>query len=131
MGVKNKLIEKIKSKIPKISKYLIYIMFILLSFSVYRNVSKIGSIYKKIAEKEANVKQMEEDNKALEKKVEEVTSNDYIEKQIRDKLGLAKEGEIVLVLPEPEVLKKFAPKIAEEEETLPDPNWKKWIKLFF
>ena len=106
-------------------------MFLLLSLSVYRNVSKIGSIYKKIADKEADVRKLEEENQNLEKKVEEVTSDDYIEKQIRDKLGLAKEGEIVLVLPEPEVLKKFAPKIEEEEEILPDPNWKKWIKLFF
>ena len=106
-------------------------MFLLLSLSVYRNVLKIGSIYKKIADKEADVRKLEEENQNLEKKVEEVTSDDYIEKQIRDKLGLAKEGEIVLVLPEPEVLKKFAPKIEEEEEILPDPNWKKWIKLFF
>ena len=131
MGVKDKLIEKIKNKIPQISKYLIYIMFILLSVSIYRNVSKIGSIYKIIAEKEVDVEKLEEENKELEKKVEEVTSDDYIEKQIRDKLGLVKEGEIVLVLPEPEVLRKYAPKIEEEEETLPDPNWKKWMKLFF
>ena len=130
MGIKDKLVSKFKTKIPKVSKYLIYIMFLLLSLSVYRNISKIGSIYKKIEDKEADVRKLEEENQNLERKVEEVTSDDYIEKQIRDKLGLAKEGEIVLVLPEPEVLKKFAPKIEEEEEILPDPNWKKWIKLF-
>ena len=43
---------------------------------------------------------------------------------------MAKEGEIVVILPDPETVRKFAPSIYTEEEPLPDPNWKKWLKLF-
>ena len=33
-------------------------------------------------------------------------SDEFIEKQLRDKLGLAKKGEIILILPDEETLKK-------------------------
>ena len=66
----------------------------------------------------------------LEEKLKEAESEFSIEKQIRDKLGLAKEGEIVLVLPPPDVLRKLAPADRIEEESLPDPIWKKWARLF-
>ena len=43
---------------------------------------------------------------------------------------MAKEGEIVVILPDEHILRKLAPDREIEEEVLPDPNWKKWMKLF-
>jgi cell division protein FtsB len=131
MKPNQKFADKFRSKTIKLSKYLIYVLLILLVISVYKNISKINQIYKRIAEKEEDVKKLEEANKDLEEKVQESSNPDYIEKQIRDKLGLAKEGEIVVVLPPPEVLRKYAPVVEREEENLPDPNWKKWLHLFY
>ena len=62
--------------------------------------------------------------------MEKVQSDIYIEKQMRDKLGLAKEEEVVIIMPDEEILRKLAPTYPEEEQTLPDPNWKKWAQLF-
>jgi hypothetical protein len=70
-------------------------------------------------------------NAELGKRLAEVKSQDYIEKQLRDKLGLAKPGEIVVVMPDADTLRKLAPKPVEEEAVLPDPTWKKWLRLFF
>ena len=67
----------------------------------------------------------------MEQRLAEVKGEEYIEKQLRDNLGLAKEGEIVVVLPDEEILRKIAPSVPEEEDILPDPTWKKWLKLFF
>ena len=131
MKPNQKFADKFRSKTIKLSKYLIYVLLILLAISVYKNISKIKQIYKRITEKEEDVRKLEESNKNLERKVEESSSPDYIEKQIRDKLGLAKEGEVVVVLPAPEVLRKYAPQVEREEENLPDPNWKKWLHLFY
>jgi hypothetical protein len=83
-----------------------------------------------IEEAQEQVDKLKEENQRLEEKIKEVRNIEFVEKQLRDKLGLAKEGEIVIVLPEDEVLRKLAPKIEEEEEVLPDPNWKKWMQLF-
>ena len=41
-----------------------------------------------------------------------------------------KDGETIVVLPEEETLRKMAPRFEREEEVLPDPTWKKWVKLF-
>ena len=64
-------------------------------------------------------------NEELKVKLQEAQSREFIEKIARDKLGLAKEGETVVILPpsEPEVTKSAEEKII--------PNWQKWWKLFF
>lgn len=79
---------------------------------------------------EENLEKVAQENRDLETKLKEVKDDVYIEKQLRDKLGYAKEGEIVVVLPDEAILRKLAPPERREEETLPDPNWKKWMKVF-
>lgn len=74
---------------------------------------------------------LEDENKELQRQLENVKTERYSEKEARDKLNLAKEGEIVLVLPDDDVLRKLSPRRKEEQEhLLPDPNWKKWLSLF-
>ena len=103
----------------KYSKYLGLLLLIGLSTSLVRSYQKAAKT-KALVERE-------------KKKIEELKSQNekFIEKQLRDRLGLAKAGEIILVLPDAETLKKLAPKVGEEVETLPDPPWKKWVDLFF
>lgn len=67
----------------------------------------------------------------LEKQLSETESSQFVDKQLRDKLGFAKEGEVVIVLPEQNELKKLAPPKIIEEEYVPQANWEKWKKLFF
>lgn len=98
--------------------------------SIFRSYSRVKKAETKITEAQGRVENLKQENNELEKRIEEMATNEFIEKQLRDKLGLVKEGEIVVVLPEPEVLRKLAPQRETEPETLPDPNWKKWMKLF-
>lgn len=58
-------------------------------------------------------------------------SPEYVEREVRDKLGLAREGEVIVVLPDEHVLRKLAPREEPEfslEETLP--IWRQWMRLF-
>jgi cell division protein FtsB len=126
----NKKIDIIKAGSKKFSNYILIILLVMLLFSLIKNISKIKKINLIISDKEAKVDKLRRENEELGKKIEEMKSAEYIEKQIRNNLGLAKEGEIVIVLPDDETLRRLAPKDLEEEEILPDPNWKKWLKLF-
>jgi hypothetical protein len=74
---------------------------------------------------------MQAETAQLEEQIAVAEGSNFIEKQIRNKLGLVKPGEAIVVLPDAEILKKMAPQIIAEEDVLPDPNWKKWEKLFF
>ena len=98
--------------------------------SLVKNIVKINNVNQSIKDEEEKVEKIRQENAELKAKLEILRSDEYQEKQLRDKLGLAKEGELIVVLPEDEVLRNLAPKHIEEEETLPDPNWKKWLHLF-
>ncbi|MFH1970974.1 MAG: septum formation initiator family protein [Patescibacteria group bacterium] len=119
-----------KRKLSDYSKYLLIFGVIIVAISLVRNIIRTIDIRNRIKEEEKKVEVLQKEKEELEKKVAEAESDAYIEKQLRDKLGLAKEGEIVLILPEDEILRKIAPVVQEEEDFLPDPTWKKWLKLF-
>jgi len=121
----------VKAKLKTYSNYaLIFISFLLLA-SLARNILRGRQANESIRTAEERVEKLDQESQNLSEKIEFLRSDEYTESQFRDKLGLAKEGEIIVVLPDDEILRKLAPKRVEEEETLPDPNWKKWYKLFF
>ncbi len=127
----NKILGLVKDKLRTYSEYLLILLSILLVISLARNILKISQADNKIEDAEQELEDLKVESQELKVEVNALQSEEYIEKQLRDKLGLAKEGEIVLVLPEEEILRRLAPKQADEEEMLPDPIWKKWLNLFY
>jgi len=128
--MKINLIKVFTKRVQKLSSFFLVILFLAITLSLYRSISRTGTVNLGIDEAQERVDKLKEENQRLEGRLKGVRNIEFVEKQLRDKLGLAKEGEIVIVLPEDDVLRKLAPKIEEEEEVLPDPNWKKWAKLF-
>ncbi len=118
------------------SLFLIKRLFFLLLFftlltSLTKNLLQLQSANKRLAQSKEKLAKEKENTANLENELKTVQSQLYIETQARNQLGLAKEGEVVLVLPEPEVLRKLSPRNRNQETTsLPDPNWKKWAKKF-
>ncbi|MBN1169382.1 septum formation initiator family protein [Candidatus Woesebacteria bacterium] len=117
-------------KLGDYSKILLVLMVIFFSISLYRNYSKVKSSSERIEAARERVEQLKRENDTLKQDLKEKESEEFIEKELRDKLNLAKEGEIIVVLPDEEILRKLAPEREDEEEYLPDPNWKKWLKIF-
>lgn len=102
-----------------------------LLISLVKNVTRIQKAGERIGDAQSRLKVVKEENKRLASELKEVQSEAYVEKQAHDKLGLAKEGEVVLVLPEEEILRNFSPRReALPEDELPDPIWRRWLKLF-
>ncbi len=128
--MKTYIVEKLRALFVRFTSIILVFLVLILSLSLTRNISRVKQTALLVAKEEEKVRALEKEKEELEKKLQEAQSEEFVEKQLRDKLGLAKEGEIIVVLPEDDVVRKFAPKYEEEEETLPDPNWKKWLKLF-
>lgn len=127
----DRLLTKIRNFISPYLKYLFIAFFVLLTLSLARNVVRILRASRRVEEAEARVEKLKKENEELQKRLEIAGSEVYIEKQLRDNLGLAKGEEIVVVLPDEETLRAIAPRREGEREALPDPNWRKWMKLFF
>ena len=123
-------LEALKLKFKHLLGYATWILVVLLLISTVKNVSRVLNIRKQVEEERMRVEKMQADNTALQAQIAEAQGSDYIDKQIRNKLGLTKEGEVVVVLPEESVVRSLAPPETVDEEVLPDPNWRKWLKLF-
>lgn len=115
-------------------KYLRYILFIGILFVIFSmgrvTLGLIGK-GKALDEAKDRVERLKKEQEDLLKTKEKIESDEFIEKEAREKLGLAKPGETVAVLPDQETLKKLAPKL--EEETFPEefPIWRRWVEMFF
>ncbi len=127
--------QNLNSKSTEKPKHLITIIAIFviffLGFSLIRNIGKVSKVKKEIKDKEVRVTNLRNENDRLKKTLNDSQTGEFVEKQIRDKLGLAKQGEIVLVLPGSDLLVKLAPDLPKNEATLPLKNWEKWYRLFF
>ncbi len=80
--------------------------------------------------------QEQAENDRLKKQVEESQKPEFIEKEAREKLGMTREGEAIVIMPNPpagEAGDKL-PMTNEKTEAITTkviPNWKKWWGLFF
>jgi cell division protein FtsB len=119
-----------KNLIGKLTGWAIWGLILLLTLNLIKDIGRTRSIREQIEAEEQKLTKIEADNKKLQDQLAQAQSADFIEKEVRDKLGLAKEGEAIVVLPDPETIKKLAPQIEHDSDTLPDPNWRKWLKLF-
>ncbi|KKS95820.1 MAG: coiled-coil [Microgenomates group bacterium GW2011_GWC1_43_13] len=125
-----KIIEYVKIKAKTLLGIATWVLALLLLVSTVRNIGRVRGINSAVQEEKQKVEKMKDENAALEAQIAQTQGSAFIEKQIRDKLGLAKEGEAIVVLPDVEILRKLAPQTTVEQNSLPDPNWRKWLKLF-
>ena len=125
-----KMIEKAKIKAKKLIGMATWILVLFLLISTIKNIGRVGNINTAVQKEKEKIEKMKEENIRLEAEIAQTQGEAFIEKQIRDKLGLAKAGEAIVILPDSEILMKLAPQIPVEQNFLPDPNWKKWMKLF-
>lgn len=82
-----------------------------------------------LGEREAVLRRLEEEHARLQSELEYAQSPAFIEKEARNRLGLGREGEEVVLLPKQDVGLKTQDVGEKIHENLP--NWKKWWRLFF
>ncbi|QQG41777.1 MAG: septum formation initiator family protein [Candidatus Woesebacteria bacterium] len=128
--MKKDFVKRLKVKFEKLGGYAIWVLVVLLTLSLVQNIGKVKRIRGEIAAEKAKIAKMKAANEVLANQVAEAQKPEFIDKEIRNKLGLVKTGETIVVLPDGDVLRSLAPKIEIDLETLPDPNWKKWVQLF-
>ena len=81
----------------------------------------------KVTEVQTRLDELRRENEALKKELEYKKSDEFAEEEIRNKLGMVKEGETVVIIPKEE----DQPSSAKAIEGKQKPNWEKWRDLFF
>ena len=80
----------------------------------------------KVTEVQTRLDELRRENEAFKKELEYKKSDEFAEEEIRNKLGLVKEGESVVIIP-----KEENPQLTTDSGQLTKPNWEKWRDLFF
>jgi cell division protein FtsB len=89
------------------------------------NISRLLKIQGMVGQNKQDLMTAEAENVELKQKLVEVQTPEFIEREAREKLGLGREGERVIVLPDNQEQPSFAK--ASEGKI---PNWILWRKLY-
>lgn len=122
--------EKLKRNLQKVKIYVLILFVFLFGLSLFKNILKINEAKGRVQREKEKIVKLEKEGRVLEEELKKMQSNEFLEKELRDKLGLAKKGESVAILPDPQTLKSLVPEIPDEKDYLPDPIYVKWLKLF-
>jgi len=76
---------------------IITVIVVIAVFNFYQNTTKINQIETKISEIETQIVEEKVKNKKLKNQIENSDNNQYIEEIAREKLGLVKPGEKLLI----------------------------------
>jgi len=120
-----------KPKIIRLIRYILIFVCALLVVSLVNNISTSRKMAQTLENAKQSLSDAQADEESLKQDLGIIESDYYFEKEARNKLGLVKENEIVVVLPSDDVLRKLSPrKVNDENYRLPESNWKKWMSLF-
>lgn len=88
-----------KSKVTNrtIKHIVIAVLICILGVSIVRQFITMNKIQEQITQKQEQIDKLKKDNETLKDEVSKSTSDDFIEKQARERLNMIKPGEKVVV----------------------------------
>ncbi len=102
------------------------IICITVGIGVVRSVYTLSKKKGLIAERQQALLTLTKKNFELQEELKQATSAAFIEKAARDKLGLVREGETVVIMDKSQITNPNDQKSPQEL-----PSWKQWWRLFF
>jgi len=105
------------------------LIVLFITYNLVRQITQAVKSGERLSEATEEVFKLQLKNKELKKKLSQIQSADYIEQQARDKLGLSKKGETVVIIPEDKL--KLVLEASQSAQIIRLPNWLGWLKVFF
>lgn len=105
----------------------VLVLSLLLVVNSTKRILTFKTTAQKVGESGEYLEDLKRENEALRRELEYKRSQEFAEAEIRNKLGLVKEGEAVVVLPKQDDERLTT----NDESKIEEPNWQKWWNLFF
>lgn len=96
--------------------------------TIFSLIGSIMNVWKKkdvVGDRKDVLSQVEAENERLKQKLSEAQSQTFVEREAREKLGLVKPGEIIVLV------RGATPSAQERPRATELSNWRKWWQLFF
>ena len=100
-------------------------IYLIISFS--RSVWELWQNQDEVEKAKVKVETLRSENNKLKSELEYAKSEEFLEREARDKLHFVKSDETVVVIPDA-VMRAAT---ASAAPTPPPPKWEQWMKLFF
>lgn len=113
----------------RIIRFIIIVVSMVLVVNLSRSIWDLWRRRDYLGERQSALKRVEAEHSRLQKELEYAQSDEFIEQEARNRLGLGREGETVVLLPKSQIPNPNDQTRGEKEENLP--NWKRWWMLFF
>lgn len=115
--------------LKKIILATIIIVVLLVFYNLLRQINEAVKSGERLSEAADTVYRLEAKNRELKQKLSQIQSSQFIEEQARNKLGLSKSGETVVIIPDEKL--KSVLGATSSAQTVRLPNWLGWWKVFF
>jgi cell division protein FtsB len=112
-----------KSKVNKWKEWVIAGGLAVMAVRSGQNVWKLYLAGDRLAEVRVAVGEAEAENARLKARLEEVTSSAFVEREAREKLGMGRKGEVIVILPD-----RNGGEAEKQDKELA--NWEKWWKAY-
>jgi len=133
----------------KIFLFFALLILIWVSICAVKAIYKSYRLRKEIENLKSEISKVEKGNKELDNLLQYLKNKDFLEKEVREKLNLKKEGESVVIVQPSSDLKDFNLDMASNQDSgfssqadirqdqsskqasIEESNWKKWWNYFF
>ncbi len=102
---------------------------LIIAYNLILQITQAIKSGERLSEASDVVFQLQNQNKQLKKRLTNIQSSDFIESQARDKLGLSKKGETVVIIPDQILKMVLGASSSAQTPRLPNPLG--WFKVFF
>ena len=106
---------------------LVFILALILAVNGTKRILSLHGNSQKVVEAQQKLEALKRENEDLRNEFSYKKSDRFAEGEIRNKLGLARPGEDVYVVPKEESSQQLAVSSQQNQK----PNWQKWRDLFF
>jgi cell division protein DivIC len=110
----------------KLVRAIILVILVTMGIGIIRSVYTLSQKKGIIAERQSVLRGLITQNSQLQEQLREATSSAFIEQAARDKLGLVRTGETVVIMDKSQLVNPDNQKNLQEL-----PPWKQWWSLFF
>ena len=117
------IVRLVRNRLVRIAALIICVV---IGVGIIKSVYTLSQKQGIIAERQQVLTQLQEKNKQLQADLQEATSSAFIQQAARDKLGLVREGDTVVIMDKSQIVHP------DTQYTPPElPSWKQWWQLFF
>lgn len=113
-------------------KKVIYLLILIVSLftinNLVRSIINLSTKQDVVSRAQLELQKVKNENKKLKDQLSEAQRNEFVEREARDKLFMAKPGEKIVILGSE---KDEDGQLPSQPTLTPIPNWKQWLRLFF